>query len=113
MNFDEYQKKAITTDVYGGKGAIDTVAFLNKMLGLVGETGEIAEKIKKLQRNNDSKVTPTDKKELQKELGDVLWYLSAIAYYLGIPLQNVAEQNIVKLFDRKARGVIKSSGDNR
>ncbi len=113
MNFDDYQKQAITTDVYGGKGGIDSLAFMNKMLGLAGETGEVAEKIKKLQRNENSVVNPSDKKEIAKELGDILWYLNAIAYYLGISLQDVAEGNITKLFDRKKRGVIKSKGDNR
>lgn len=113
MTFDDYQKQAITTDVYGGKGDIDSVAFINKVLGLAGETGEVAEKIKKLQRNQDSELSQEDRKELLKELGDVLWYLSAIAHYLGEPLGQVAQNNIAKLSDRRARGVIKSSGDNR
>lgn len=113
MKFDDYQKKAITTDVYGGQGDILSIAFLNKILGLAGETGEIAEKVKKLQRNQAGKMSQQDRMELLKELGDVLWYLSAIAFYLGEPLGNVAESNLQKLLDRKDRGVIKSKGDNR
>ncbi len=113
MTFDEYQKQAITTDAYGGKGAIDSVAFMNKMLGLAGESGEVADKIKKIQRNKDSQLSAEDTIEISKELGDVLWYLSAIAHYLDLSLDDVAERNLAKLFDRKARGVIKSSGDNR
>ncbi len=113
MKFDEYQKKAITTDVYGGKGEFLSIAFINKVLGLVGESGEFADKVKKLQRNNDGKVSEDAKKELLKELGDVLWYLSALSHYLGATLDSVASNNIDKLFDRKARGVIKSKGDNR
>ena len=113
MTFDDYQKQAITTDVYGGKGDVLSIAFLNKVLGLAGETGEIAEKVKKLQRNNGGSMSDTDRKELLKEIGDVLWYLSAIAYYLDEPLSKVAESNLDKLFDRKERGVIKSKGDNR
>ncbi len=113
MKFDDYQRRAITTDVYGGKGDVLSIAFLNKVLGLVGETGEIAEKVKKLQRNQGGKMTAKDRKELLKELGDVLWYLSAIAYYLEEPLGSLATANLDKLLDRKARGVIKSKGDNR
>jgi NTP pyrophosphatase (non-canonical NTP hydrolase) len=113
MKFDDYQKKAITTDVYGGKGDVLSIAFINKVLGLAGEAGEVAEKVKKLQRNQNGKMTATDRQELLKELGDVLWYLSAIAYYLQEPLSNLAEANISKLLDRKDRGVIKAKGDNR
>lgn len=113
MTFDDYQQKAITTDTYGGKGDVMSVAFINKVLGLVGEAGEVAEKVKKLQRNNDGKMSEVERQELVRELGDVLWYLSAIAHYLGEPLEQVADKNIVKLYDRKARGVIKSRGDNR
>lgn len=113
MKFDDYQKQAITTDSYGGKGSITSQAFINKILGLVGEAGEVAEKIKKLHRNNDGVMSDDDRRELLKELGDVLWYVSAIAHYLDEPLDNIAQSNLDKLFDRKARGVIKSQGDNR
>ena len=113
MNFNDYQKQAISTDVYGGKGDVNSIAFLNKVLGLVGETGEIAEKIKKSQRNNDGIISKTDREALLKELGDVLWYLSAIAHYLGEPLEAIAETNLGKVLDRKSRGVVRSSGDER
>ncbi|MDB5163594.1 MAG: hypothetical protein JWS12_211 [Candidatus Saccharibacteria bacterium] len=114
MTFHEYQQQAITTDAYGGvPQPIDSLAFMNKLLGLCGESGEVADKFKKIYRNNDGKMTETDKQEITKELGDVLWYLSAIAHYLDIPLNQVAEANLFKLFDRKKRGVIKSTGDNR
>jgi NTP pyrophosphatase (non-canonical NTP hydrolase) len=113
MTFDEYQKKAITTDTFGGKGDVQSIAFINKVLGLVGESGEVADKVKKLQRNNGGTMSEEERQELLKELGDVLWYLSAIAHYLGGSLDDVAAGNIAKLFDRKARGVIKSTGDNR
>lgn len=113
MRFDDYQKTAITTDIYGGKGDITSAAFINKILGLVGETGEVAEKIKKIHRNNDGKMSEEERKELLKELGDVLWYLSTIASYLNEPLDSIARANLEKLKDRKARDVIKSKGDNR
>src|SRR4051812_43968909 len=103
MTFDDYQNQAITTDVYGGKGDVQSVAFINKVLGLAGEAGEVAEKVKKLQRNQAGKMSHSDRAELVKELGDVLWYISAISYYLGEPLGSVAQANLGKLFDRKAR----------
>ena len=79
----------------------------------MGETGEVAEKLKKIQRNNNGKMSEAERTELLKELGDALWYLSAIAYYLKEPLSSIAEKNLDKVLDRKARGVVKSSGDNR
>lgn len=113
MTFDDYQKQAISTDVYGGQGEVTSIAFINKVLGLVGESGEVADKVKKLHRNNGGAMSEEERQELLKELGDVLWYLSAIANYLGTSLDDVATRNLEKLFDRKARGVIKSKGDNR
>jgi NTP pyrophosphatase (non-canonical NTP hydrolase) len=113
MTFDEYQKQAITTDVYGGKGDFLSIAFINKVLGLAGEAGEVAEKIKKIQRNDAGKLDEDSRQAILKELGDVMWYISAIAYYLNEPFGAIAEANLDKLFDRKGRGVIKSKGDNR
>lgn len=113
MKFDDYQKQAIVTDAFGGKGDVNSVAFINKVLGLVGETGEVAEKLKKIQRNNNGSMSKEERKELLKELGDILWYLSAIAYYLGEPLGKIAGSSLDKVLDRQSRGVIKSSGDNR
>lgn len=113
MTFDNYQKQAISTDTYGGKGDILSLAFINKILGLTGEAGEVAEKIKKLHRNQAGDMSDKDRQELLKELGDVLWYVSAIAHYLDEPLGKIAESNLAKLLDRKERGVLKSQGDNR
>lgn len=113
MNFNDYQKKAITTDTFNGKGDFNSIGFINKVLGLAGESGEVADKVKKLHRNKNGKITEEDKQEIVKELGDVLWYLSAISHYLGVNLAIVAETNLDKLIDRKARGAIKSQGDNR
>lgn len=86
-------------------------------LGLVGEAGEVAEKIKKLWRNQNKmsakECAPADLQELAKEVGDVLWYIQALARELGIPLAEIAANNSKKLSDRAARNVIKSAGDNR
>lgn len=116
MDFNEYQKKALSTDSYNGAAKsyeVTDLAFINKVLGLVGESGEVADKIKKIHRNNGGVMSPDEKQEVIKELGDVLWYLALLAHYLGVDLESVAKLNIDKLADRKARGVIKSKGDNR
>jgi len=114
MDFSEYQKKAITTDLFGGKpAAIDSHAFLAQLLGLIGETGEIAEKFKKIYRDKNGVFTDENRVEMTKELGDVLWYISVVSTYLGISLQDVADKNIEKLLSRKQRDVLKGSGDNR
>lgn len=93
----------------------DTLPYYG--LGLVGEAGEVADKIKKLWRNkgitSGKDLTTEQLVELNYELGDVLWYVTAIAKHIGLDLQSVAKNNITKLQDRKTRGVIKSEGDNR
>lgn len=77
-------------------------------LGLVNEAGEYAGKVKKILRG-DTNTTEA----AAAELGDVLWYLAACAEALGVNLSDVAQQNLDKLADRAARGVLKGSGDNR
>jgi NTP pyrophosphatase (non-canonical NTP hydrolase) len=83
------------------------------LLGLVGETGEIAEKAKKVIRDKNSDFSQWDPEDLTKELGDTLWYLAVIADYFDIPLADVARLNIKKLADRRQRSVLGGSGDNR
>ena len=116
MNFNEYQTRAIVTDSYENSGkniSVTELAFLNKVLGLVGESGEVAEKIKKVLRNQDGKMSEDDKEEIIKELGDILWYMAVLSSYLGYDFETVAKNNLDKLADRAKRGVIKSKGDNR
>ena len=83
--------------------------LIENTLGLIGESGEIAEKIKKLLRDN----TRVEAQDIIKELGDVAFYLTALANYFGSSLQEVLELNMIKLNDRQERGVLKGSGDNR
>lgn len=78
-------------------------------LGLCSEAGEVAGKIKKQTRDG----VVVGRKELVKELGDVLWYLSAICSVIEVDLETIAVQNLVKLKDRKTRNVIGGSGDDR
>jgi NTP pyrophosphatase (non-canonical NTP hydrolase) len=114
MTFDEYQKQAITTDTAKGvmQGIADP-AFLEKAFGLVGEAGEVAEKLKKIFRDKNGVLDATDRQEIIKEFGDVLWYISALSHYLNVSLDQVARLNLEKVLSRQSRGIIKGSGDNR
>ncbi len=113
MNFSDYQKESRVTAIYPEQGD----NFIYPALGLVGESGEVADKIKKLIRDKGiskpSQVDETIKKEIIKELGDVLWYVSQLATEFKVKLEDVAEQNIIKLRDRSERGKLTGSGDNR
>ncbi len=109
MKFKEYEDAAQMTASYPTIGE----GFVYPTLGLVGEAGEVAEKVKKLFRNDGGVLTDVHREEIKKELGDVLWYMSALSHELGFTLDDVAEANIEKLRSRAERGVIKSSGDNR
>lgn len=82
-------------------------------LGLVNEAGELAGKVKKIFRDHNGQISEADREALKYELGDVLWYLAQIATELDIPLQEVAESNLEKLFSRLERGKIKGEGDYR
>jgi NTP pyrophosphatase (non-canonical NTP hydrolase) len=109
MNFDDFQKFIEETAIYPHKG--DNLAY--PALGLTGEAGEVADKVKKLIRDHDGKLTPELAQEMVKELGDVLWYLAALSLELKVNLSDVAAANVKKLRDRKKRGVLKGDGDNR
>lgn len=106
MNFEEYQKRTDETAVYP-KGIFYPV------LGLGGECGEVQEKIKKIIRDKNGVVSDDDRLSLEKELGDVLWYVSQTATELELSLDEIAENNIRKLKSRMERNVIKGSGDER
>lgn len=106
MDFKTYQRKANDTAIYDSKFSI-----LYPTLGLAGEAGEVAEKVKKIIRDNKQIID--EKEEIAKELGDVLWYVAAIARDIGYSLDVIAEINLDKLADRKARGTLQGNGDNR
>jgi NTP pyrophosphatase (non-canonical NTP hydrolase) len=109
MTFEEYQIKSRKTAKYPEADH----NFIYPTLGLAGETGEIAEKIKKVLRDNNSIVSEETKQALKLELGDVLWYVSQLATELGLSLENIAEANIDKLYSRMERHKLQGSGDNR
>ncbi len=110
MTLDEYQKQALTTVIATDSEFRD---MLHWVLGINGEAGEIAEKVKKIIRDKGGQVSEQDKLDMAKEVGDVLWYLAVFAHHLGLPLETIAQQNLDKLQSRKARGVLQGSGDNR
>ena len=110
MNFNEYQYKAQQTATYPQETTAQALTYLS--LGLNGEAGEVADKIKKWFRG-DYDLTPEIRHEIVKECGDVLWYISEIARSLNFTLEELAEINIQKLFDRKDRGQLHGDGDNR
>jgi NTP pyrophosphatase (non-canonical NTP hydrolase) len=83
------------------------------VLGISGEASEIAEKWKKLLAYREGKITDDDIREISKEIGDVLWYLSVFADMLGISMDDVARTNAAKLASRQDRNKLKGSGDNR
>lgn len=109
MTFNEYQEFATSTAIYPDQGK--NVVY--PTLGLVGEAGEVAEKVKKLMRDAGGVPTDAFREELIKEAGDVLWYLSQLARELGYDFESLAKINIEKLRSRKERGVVHGSGDNR
>jgi len=108
MDFKTYQEKAKTTAVYPA-----TLRVIYPTLGLNGEAGEVAEKVKKIYRDKDGIITVADLETIKKEIGDVLWYLSVLCSDLGLSLDEVADDNIAKLESRKKRGVLHGNGDNR
>jgi NTP pyrophosphatase (non-canonical NTP hydrolase) len=111
MTFDEYQVQAMKTAIHSKDNFLN--GFVYRTLGMVGEAGEVAEKVKKIIRDKEGVITEEDKQEIVKEMGDVLWYLQALADALDVSLEDVAQANIDKLTSRKLRGVQHGSGDNR
>lgn len=108
-DFKAYQKFTNSTAVYPKRGK----NIVYPTLGLVGEAGEVAEKVKKIIRDNKGKITKEKKEELLKEIGDVLWYISQVSYELNTSLEDIVNINVDKLTSRIKRGKVHGSGDNR
>lgn len=112
-SMNEYQMRARETAIYTNKvyGAAGAIQYAT--LGLVGEAGEIANKVKKIVRDHNGNLTPEVREALIEELGDVLWYVANLALELHVDLGNVADRNILKLSGRSERGTLGGSGDVR
>lgn len=123
MNLKIYQEKASTTAVYPKpivddeeytkyyspddvKNAAEIIPIMYCALGLGGESGEVAEQVKKSWRNN-MEVTDDRKEKIKSELGDVLWYVAQLATELDLDLEEIAENNLEKLSARKSAGELK------
>ena len=113
MDFDEYQRIAMSTDTAPDVNDWNNPNLIEKILGLVGEAGETADKFKKILRDKDGIVSDEDKKEIIKELGDTLWYIAVIAEHLEVRFSDVAKINNEKLASRAKRDLIHGAGDNR
>jgi len=109
VNFVDYQIRSRNTAVYPHIGN----NIIYPTLGLCGESGEVAEKIKKVMRDSGGIINEETRQALSRELGDVLWYLSQLATELGLQLEDIALENIRKLQDRQARNQLQGSGDER
>ena len=108
MDLSEYQRQSRRTAEYPREAWLAYPA-----LGLAGEAGEVAEHAKKAIRDDAGKISDERKAAMSKELGDVLWYVAQLATELGLDLDEIAGQNLEKLFSRQARGVLSGSGDDR
>ena len=109
--FNEYQGRARETAVYPNQGTSMGIAYC--ALGLAGEAGEVADNIKKYIRDDNEEISIQRMVAITKELGDVLWYIANLATELNLDLGIIADENLRKLADRKNRGTIHGSGDNR
>ena len=109
MDFEEYQKKARTTAVYPDQGK----NWQYPALGMSGEIGELLNKLKKIIRDGLAVENKEFKEDVEKEMGDVLWYLSNLADEFNLSLDEIANKNLEKLFSRLDRGKLHGSGDER
>lgn len=111
MNADYYQAQTRETAIYPGQG--ETYGLLYVVLGLAGEAGEIANKVKKILRDQDGVVNDDNIADLMDELGDVEWYSARLADEIGVGLSDVMHGNIQKLLARQKAGTLQGSGDER
>ena len=109
MEMNSYQDAARKTAAYPDVGSKP----IYPTLGLTGEAGEVADKVKKVIRDRGGVFDADTREAIKLELGDVLWYVAQLASELGYDLNEVADANLQKLSSRAARGRIGGSGDQR
>lgn len=108
LTFNEYQAQARTTKNYP-----DEIGLLYAALGLAGEAGEVANKVKKVYRDDKGVLTAERAQAIAQEMAGCIWYLSAMCDEIGVSFSAIAQANLTELADRKARGVVHGDGDNR
>lgn len=118
MTMNDYQAAAAQTAIYPGRLKVEGVLYC--ALGVSGEAGEVAGRVKKILRDDKidpsrpSSLVPEDKRTaIKRQLGDVLWYISQLAEELGVPLETIAQENLAKLAPRQERNVLSGQGDGR
>jgi NTP pyrophosphatase (non-canonical NTP hydrolase) len=111
--FDSYQEDAGTTAIYPRANTGSSEAITYVILGLVGEAGEIANKYKKVLRDNNGEIDLDKLTAIADEIGDVIWYCARLAEEFGLQLSTIAAKNYNKLNQRKSRNVLHGSGDDR
>ena len=116
MTFYYYQKKSRETAIYPTLKITNkegSIGFIYPAMGLAGETGEVLEKCKKIIRDDEGILSTKKIEDIEKEIGDVLWYVAQLCSEFNLDMGKCAEKNIDKLYSRKERGVLGGSGDNR
>ncbi len=108
MNVNEYQEKAVATAIYP-----DTHRITYPALGMAGEAGEVANKVKKIIRDGHKGLSEDWEQQLASEIGDVMWYCAALARDLDMSLSTIMAANIDKLKARQEKGTLAGSGDKR
>ena len=108
MTFEEYSRDALATSI-----CPENMDVIYPLIGLSGEAGEVAEKVKKVYRDNNGIFTDEIKHQIVKELGDCLWYINKMVADLGYSLEDAANTNLYKIIKRRAENTIHGEGDNR
>lgn len=108
MRMNDYQKDSFAFAIYPRE-----IGLFYTALGLAGEAGEVANKIKKIYRDRDGILCRDDFDAIKAELGDCLWYIAAMATEFGLTLEEIAQANYDKLASRQSRAVLGGSGDDR
>lgn len=106
LNLDEFQDQCGNTVVYPNAGA----NYIYPVLGLVSESGEVADRVKRIERDDHGVVTEEKRREIAGELGDVLWYVAQVASEFKLSLDEIAAQNIAKLAGRQQRDTLHGFG---
>jgi len=109
LTFTQYQEGAKETAIYPNVGSNPYYPTL----GLTGEAGEISNKVKKIMRDSDGKISDEHRDDIKKELGDVLWYVAMVASEFGLNMGEVASKNYDKLKKRQENNTLQGSGDHR